>query len=446
MSRLVIRDNGQLTWSGTLTNSAVISFKGSNTTVTGTSLVITNGGILTHEGPGTTGGNNGDNRINLTLPGDLTVANNGAIWAKGLGYHQTGPGYPSALSGGGSHGGQGATNGSALGMTYGSITNPVTAGSGGYGQGAGRNYGAGGGVAIIRAANVTVNGLVHAGSESTDQDYSSSGGSPFAGASSGAGGSVNIQAGTLQGTGRIAVDGADGSNCSGGGGRIAVVLTNAATFGSVTMSAVGGGSTRKGAAGTIYLQGNNQAYGLMVVSNNQVGVSGATTLISTQVTDTVVGDVQLLGTANLSLVSNITLTVYGSWSNAVATNAISGGTVVLAGPAAATVWGGNTWSNLTITTAGKVVSFQTNVIQYVYGVPAWSNNVTLKSTENGTYWKLFKPSWGATQDVGVVNVQWSDALVNTGATFRAAIGSTVSPVNTRNWTAVTPKGTVILLR
>jgi hypothetical protein len=450
MSRLVIRDNGQLTWSGTLTNSAVISFKGSNTTVAGTSLIITNGGILTHEGPGTTGGNNGDNRINLTLPGDLTVANNGAIWVKGLGYYQTGPGYPSADGGGGSHGGQGATNGSALGMTYGSITNPVTAGSGGIGSGAGRNSGVGGGVAIIRAANVTVNGLVHAGSESTDQDYSSSGVSPFAGASSGAGGSVNIRAGTLQGTGRIAVDGADGSKCSGGGGRIAVVLTNAATFGSVTMSAVGGGSTRKGAAGTIYLQGNNQAYGLLIVSNNQVGVSGATTLISTQVTDTVVGDVQLLGTANLSLVSNITLTVYGSWSNAVATmtgGTNYGGTVVFAGtdPNPVYVWGGNTWSNLTIVTAGKTVNFEAGKTQFVYGVAAFSN-VTLQSTVTDAQWHLRKPGIG-TQYVGRVTVYDSHAgTAGSDYTFWGAIGSDVSDAENVNWNSTKPKGSVFLFR
>ncbi len=212
------------------------------------------------------------------------------------------------------------------------------------------------------------------------------------------------------------------------------------------MSAVGGGSTRKGAAGTIYLQGNNQAYGLMVVSNNQVGVSGATTLISTQVTDTVVGDVQLRGTANLSLVSNITLTVYGSWSNAVATNAFSGGTVVLAGSSPATVWGGNTWSNLTITTAGKVVSFQTNVIQYVYGVPAWSNNVTLKSTVTDQPWQLRKSGNGY-QDVGVVTVYDSNAgIEGTHLTFRGAVGSDVTDPQNVNWAAFKAKGTMILLR
>ena len=331
-------------------------------------------------------------------------------------------------------------------MTYGSITNPGTAGSGGIGSGAGRNSGVGGGVAIIRAANVTVNGLVHAGSESTDQDYSSSGVSPFAGASSGAGGSVNIQAGTLQGTGRIVTDGADGSNCSGGGGRIAVVLTNASTFGSVTMSAVGGGSTRKGAAGTIYLQGDNQAYGLLIVSNKQVGVSGPTTLISTQVTGTVVGDVQLLGTANLSLVSNTTLTVYGSWSNAVATNAISGGTVVFAGtdPNPVYVWGGNTWSNLTIATMNKTVNFEAGKTQFVYGVAAFTN-VTRKSTATDVQWHLRKPGSG-TQYVGRVTVYDSHAGTNTTEyMFWGGRGSDVSDVDNRNWGYTKPKATVFIL-
>ena len=89
-SRLVARDYGQLTWSGTFTDSAVISCY-SNGTITGGSLIITNGGILTHEGPGTLSKKRtllsfGFNRIYLTLSGDLTVANNGTIWAKGMGY------------------------------------------------------------------------------------------------------------------------------------------------------------------------------------------------------------------------------------------------------------------------------------------------------------------------------------------------------------------------
>jgi hypothetical protein len=325
-------------------------------------------------------------------------------------------------------------------MTYGSVTNPVTAGSGGSWNVNGGKGPSGGGVVIVRAAGtVSVYGTIEASSGDSGPLATGSGG-----------GSVNILAAALAGTGQIVAKGGDSTaTAGGGGGRIAVVLTNSATFGNVLMSAVGGsrgGAYYEGGAGTIYLKTTNQPYGLLIVSNKYATATGRT-LISTQVTDAVVGDVQILGTGTKLVVSDTrTLTVYGSWSNAVATNAISGGTVVLAGASPATVWGGNTWSNLTITTAGKVVSFQTNVIQYVYGVPAWSNNVTLKSTVDGTYWKLLKPSWGATQDVGVVTVQWSDAMVNTGATFRAAIGSTVSPGNTRNWMAVTPKGTVIMLR
>jgi hypothetical protein len=213
-----------------------------------------------------------------------------------------------------------------------------------------------------------------------------------------------------------------------------------------------------GAAGTIYLKGTNSAaYGLLIVSNNaavsDVSVNGTniTTLISTQMTDAVVGDVQLLGTGTFFRVaSNATLTVNGSWSNAVATNAMSGGTVELAGTNAASVWGGNTWSNLVITNVGKVVSFETNKIQYVLGAPIWSNNVTLTAinpTATNTMWKLVKGSNGTTQDVGVVRVGYSDASL--GMTFRGAAGSTRLVKNsTINWILADPppKGSVFMLR
>jgi hypothetical protein len=188
------------------------------------------------------------------------------------------------------------------------------------------------------------------------------------------------------------------------------------------------------------LQGNNQAYGLLVVSNYQAAFAGATTLISTQVTDTVVGDVQLLGTANLSLVSNITLTVYGSWSNAVATNAVSGGTVSFVGSSPSTVWGANTWSNLVITSAYKTVYFEYGKTQTVYGIPAFSNGVTLLSTSNNAWWYLLKPGVG-TQDVGKVYVQDSNAT--NGWTFRAA--SSGNRGHNVNW-LFAPAGCVLILR
>ena len=136
------------------------------------------------------------------------------------------------------------------------------------------------------------------------------------------------------------------------------------------------------------------------------------------------------------------MTVNGSWSNAVATDAISGGTVVLAGANAASVWGGNTWSNLVVTNAGKVVTFQTNVIQYVSGNPVFSNNVTLKSTVPGTWWYLRKPGIG-TQEVGVVTVQDSNAT--NGWTF-ATPPAAVDNGHNVNWLFRAAKGMVFWVR
>jgi len=191
------------------------------------------------------------------------------------------------------------------------------------------------------------------------------------------------------------------------------------------------------------------------VSNNVsvTDTANIRTLISTQVTDAVVGDVQLLGTAQFAVSNTCTLTVYGSWSNATAgvggTNLFGQGTVVLAGTNSATVWGSNTWYNLTITNVGKVVSFQTNVVQYVFGLPTWDNNVTLTAinpTSTNTMWKLVKPG-STTQDVGVVRVGYSDA--SSGMTFRGAAGSVRTVKNsTQNWILADPPpaGTVFLFR
>ena len=439
-SRLIVGTVGStVLWPDVWTNAATISWIGTNGISTTSDWTVASGGILTHElvtTPLTP-----LNIFLLNLTGNLTVKSNGAIWVKGRCTGAT-P-YPGGGRTGGAHGGEGglgwpATSGPSL--SYGSVTNPVTAGAIGVGDSQGKSVFAGGVVILRATGTITVDAGGTINADGTIYTGSYGGGD--------SGGSINIQGSGLVGSGTISSVGSDAfgsASGGGGGGRIAVVLTNSATFGSVAMSAIGGSGISgypNGGAGTIYLKGTNQEYGTLIATNNKVGTS-VSTMISPYVTDAVVGDVQILGTAKLAVSSN-TLTVYGSWSNAVATNAFSGGTVVLAGTSPATVWGGNTWSNLTITTAGKVVSFQTNVIQYVYGVPAWSNNVTLKSTEDGTYWKLFKPSWGATQDVGVVTVQWSDAMSNTGATFRAAMGSTVS--DSRNWTFVIPKGTVFLLR
>ena len=225
-----------------------------------------------------------------------------------------------------------------------------------------------------------------------------------------------------------------------------MVLTNAGDMAFASLAAIqayGGtpsGAGEYGAAGTVYLKGTNQAYGRLTVNNNSKS-STRLTLLNSAVTDKTVGDVVLRNLGYMSLSAGETLTVNGSWSNAVATNAISGGTVALAGPAAAMVWGGNTWSNLTIATAGKTVSFEAGKVQTVYGVPVFSN-VTLQSTAAGSWWYLLKPGVG-TQEVGVVTVRDSNAT--NGMTFVAAVGS-ADQGNNVNWRFLAPKGTLLMLR
>jgi len=434
--------NSRIQWPAAYTfTNVTVSWTGTNGMAITSDVTVASGAVLTHEAVTSSGSNPEDHKLIATIIGNLTIASGGKIYVSGKGYDiNQGPGTGASQRGGG-YGGQGGNNT----PTYGSVTNPVNSGSGGgpYGGVASRG---GGAVVLAIGGDLTLNGSV--GADGTE---------PFIGASAygggGSGGSINIVAARLFGAGTISANGGSTPmGGGGGGGRIAVVLTNAdnTAFANLTAIRTYGGSSsdvENGAAGTIYLKGNNQTYGRLIVDNNSLSTTRLT-LLGSLVTDATVGDVWLRNLANMSINGGPTLTVYGSWSNAVATNAFSGGTVVLAGTSPATVWGGNTWSNLTITTAGKVVQFQTNVIQYVYGVPAWSNNVSLLPIQNGyvnnTYWKLFKPSWGATQDVGVVTVQWSDAMPNSGATFRAAMGSTVS--DSRNWTFVIPKGTVFLLR
>jgi hypothetical protein len=272
-------------------------------------------------------------------------------------------------------------------------------------------------------------------------------------ASSGSGGSVNITAGSLSGNGTISANGGGATangNQGGGGGRIAVVLTNAndsAFAGLAAIRAYGGrnaANSQFGAAGTVYLKGVNTAYGRLMVDNNSKTPNLGSTLIGPSVTDTTVGDVVLRNSGNL-IISNQTLTSYGSWSNAVGATAISGGTVALAGASPVSVWGGNNWSNLTIVTAGKIVSFEHSKTQTVYGIPAFSN-VTLRSTLENTQWHLRKAGNGY-QDVGVVTVYDSHAgTKGTHLTFRGAVGSDVTDAQNVNWDAYKPKGTLLLLR
>jgi hypothetical protein len=404
-------------------------------------VYIGGGAGLTHSAVTSTGSNLEDNRLLMHVGGAFTLAAGGAIDVSEKGYGSLqGPGAGASAGdarGGGGHGGAGGNGylGIGSGTTYGSVTNPVRCGSGG-------SSGPGGGCVVLTIDGAaTINGTIAA--KGGKQGTGAQGG--------GAGGTVNIVASTISGTGTLTVMGGRGSDgggaAGGGGGRIAMRLTTgfAAQCDTLAIQAYGGlraGSLygeQHGAAGTIYIHGTNSTYGRLLVDNNSLSTTSRT-LISSNVTDATVGDVVLKNLGYMGIATGQTLTVNGSWSNAVATNAISGGTVVFAGtdPNPVSVWGGNTWSNLTIATAGKTVNFEAGKTQFVYGVASFSN-VTLKSTASA-YWYLLKPGSG-TQDVGKVTVQYSNA--GGGWAFRPAGGQDLG--NNVNW-IFPPKGTVFMMR
>ena len=155
------------------------------------------------------------------------------------------------------------------GSIYGSITNPLDAGSAGFNRGVAAYLGSGGGlVRVIATSNVLVNGIIKAtGGSALGTINRDSGGS---------GGSINIRCGTFTGTnGLISANGGSANifgSGGGGGGRIAIIYTNNSLQRSmskpmVTFSAMAGlgcgGTTRAplfdnfasccGDIGTIYL-------------------------------------------------------------------------------------------------------------------------------------------------------------------------------------------------
>ncbi|MFC1461700.1 hypothetical protein ACFLQR_04200, partial [Verrucomicrobiota bacterium] len=209
-------------------------------------------GTLTH----TTNYNAETHRIFMDVGNNLTIAQGGQINVTGKGYtYRKGDGQAGG-NGGGGYGGEGG--GAAGGTTYGSITAPVNIGSGGFNPGA---YG-GGAVSLTVTGTTTVDGTISAVGVGLWNDASS-------------GGSVFITASAITGSGTIQADGGDaaGTGGRGGGGRIAVILTNDTDFGSITIQAYGGSTgNNKGAAGTIYLETytDTPGEGELIVNNNNV--------------------------------------------------------------------------------------------------------------------------------------------------------------------------------
>ncbi len=214
----------------------------------------------------------------FTIDNNVTVSFDSLIWSDGNGYATMSgisPGIATKRSSGidygsgGAHGGVGggAASGAAYygGMkTYGSITNPVDFGSGGWG-------GPGGGaIHLVVGDTLQVIGTV-----------SSNGGAATSG--SGAGGSVWIDAPMIIGTGSITANSGTSSTDSsgtGGGGRVAIYTDNS-NFGG-TLQAFGSISSQvytQGTAGTIYVE-NASGVNTLIVGNNQNTIADRTTPVS----------------------------------------------------------------------------------------------------------------------------------------------------------------------
>jgi len=189
---------------------------------------------------------------------ELVVESGGVIDVSARGYvagvtypaHAASPGGGS----GGSHLGEGSTDGSAPYETFGSVYFPRENGSG---SGSG---GRGGGAVRVVAERAQIDGTIR------------SNGGP--GCRGGAGGSVWVRTGALSGAGTIEVKGG-GSTCNngdytGGGGAIAVEYTSLETGSTLLnqLKAQGGTATNPGGAGTVYVKGGAaSAYGHLIVDN-----------------------------------------------------------------------------------------------------------------------------------------------------------------------------------
>ena len=236
------------------------------------SLTVT--GTLTHVTNNTTEAD----KIILDITNSCTVVSGGAIDVSYKGYAQgQGPGKNDGRGAAG-HGGEGGLGfqASDQGPVYGSITNPVNCGSG-------AKYQKGGGVVILAIGGaLTNNGTIAANGEGLVSEGVTGGGS---------GGSVNIAAKTIAGNGLITANGGVGEYLNagggGGGGRVAIRLTQSgATFDSyaiTNISALGGDggpnqTGEDGAAGTVYLKTQDQAYGDLIVKNSGTSTAALTLL------------------------------------------------------------------------------------------------------------------------------------------------------------------------
>lgn len=256
-------------YSGTVTFQTMYGTSGfTNFTVGGDAEV--RGGFWTH----VQNGGAETYRLRVSVGGNLLLTN-ATITADALGYRTgNGPGTPATVTYGGAHGGgsrgdsdtrQISSGLAAYIGSYGSATAPVNLGSRANAEAASGTYYGGGATWLTVQGTTTV---ANAGVISANGGSGNPGGS---------GGSVYLTTGWLEGSGTIRANGGNrsGSFGSGGGGRVAIVLTGAgADFASWSGAdtAYGGSAGRSGAAGTVYRATPSDT--TLIVDNNNTAVYG----------------------------------------------------------------------------------------------------------------------------------------------------------------------------
>jgi len=292
-----------LTLSGgifTFTSNTGLSIPG-NLTISGATVNHTQ----EPNGSGTTAARS----VYFAVAGDMNISS-GSITVDSLGFaYAQGPGTAPGYYAGGANGGDGTQNNYYNGYTpgtsgFGSISAPVTAGSGG-------NNGCSGGgtVRLDVTGTLTVTGTISSNGQTGD-------------CGEGAGGSIWINAGTLAGSGTIRANGggtASYGGGAGGGGKISLTYTTRTHNGTVSAYGTTTGSYNGriyvSAAGTIYTKASSATYGDLTVDNGTNSTTPTTTWYTRIPASETFANVTVKNYAQLLITSGKTLTVATAFTN-----------------------------------------------------------------------------------------------------------------------------------
>ncbi|QOC21587.1 fibronectin type III domain-containing protein [Wenzhouxiangella sp. AB-CW3] len=260
-SGITVRINHQEAWQNPVVDGGTLVV---NQSQEWPSLEVINEGLVTQDVPDD---ESTDWSLQLML-GSLVIDGDSSIDVTARGREQ----HPDVTSqAGGSYGGWGGVRpGHETNPPFGSFTEPVD-------LGVGARAGRGGGALHLVADTIHLDGSVRADGEQT----TNWGGHP-------SGGSVWIETGVLSGAGDISARGGARQSGSwflgGSGGRIAIYYEDASGFDLGSQVSARGGKTQdeddpSGAAGTIYLKGVEEEYGVLRIDNRPIeSAAGVTEL------------------------------------------------------------------------------------------------------------------------------------------------------------------------